>query len=133
MFSKGWGVASLNSRKPKNWKSQKLKKRNPRVGVLDEEVEEWDEKDKVDYEINKQFKKLTVETVAMKEKMEKMQLTFRKAQGMDDYLYNMGGMSSKNAIALPRLEIFGEKWRGENTLDGQTTRSLGLPAKLRVV
>ena len=96
-------------------------------------MEDWDEKDKVDYERNKQFKKLTVETVAMKEKMEKMQLTFRKAQGMDDYLYNMGGMSSKNAIALPRLVIFGEKWRGENTLDGQTTRSLGLPAKLRVV
>ena len=44
-------------------------------------MEEWDEKDKVDYERNKQFEKLTVETIAMKEKMEKMQLTFHKAQG----------------------------------------------------
>ena len=30
-----------------------------------------------------------------------MQLVFRKAQGMDDYLYNMGGLSSKIPIALP--------------------------------
>ena len=81
-------------------------------------MEEWDEKDKVDYERNKQFEKLTVETIAMKEKMEKMQLTFHKAQGMDDYLYNMEGMNTKNAIALPRLVIVGEEWRGENTLDG---------------
>ncbi|KAK9998108.1 hypothetical protein SO802_017711 [Lithocarpus litseifolius] len=41
------------------------------------------------------------ETVAMREKMEKTQLAFRKAQGMDDYLYNMGGISSKTPIALP--------------------------------
>ena len=60
-----------------------------------EEVEEWDEKDKAKYERNKQFKKLTMETIAMREKMEKMQLAFRKAQGMNDYLYNMGGVSSK--------------------------------------
>ena len=33
--------------------------------------------------------------------MEKMQLTFCKAQEMDDYLYNMGGMSLKASIALP--------------------------------
>ena len=72
-------------------------------------MEEWDEKDKVDYERNKQFEKLTVETIAMKEKMEKMQLTFCKAQGMDDYLYNMGVMSSKNAIALPWLVTVGEE------------------------
>ena len=30
--------------------------------------------------------KLIADTMAMREKMEKMQLTFRKAQGMDDYL-----------------------------------------------
>ena len=52
----------------------------------EEEEEEWDEKDKVEYERNKQFEKLIVDTMAMREKMEKMQLTFRKAQGMDDYL-----------------------------------------------
>ena len=33
--------------------------------------------------------------------MEKMKLAFCKAQGMDDYLYNMGGMSLKASIALP--------------------------------
>ena len=60
----------------------------------DEEEEEWDEKDKVEYERNKQFKKLTIETIAMREKMEKIQLAFHKTQGMDDYFYNMGGMSS---------------------------------------
>ena len=67
----------------------------------DEEDEEWDEKDKVEYERNKQFEKLTAETIAMKENMEKMQLAFCKAQGMDDYLYNMGGVSSNTSIALP--------------------------------
>ena len=45
----------------------------------EEEVEEWDKKDKAEYERNKQFEKLTVETIAMREKMEKMQLTFRKS------------------------------------------------------
>ncbi|KAK9993815.1 hypothetical protein SO802_023518 [Lithocarpus litseifolius] len=68
-------------------------KKSTHVEIRDneEEVEEWDEKDKAENERNKQFEKLTVETVAMREKMEKMQLAFRKAQGMDDYLYNMGG------------------------------------------
>ena len=73
----------------------KLKKPNPRVKVLNkEEWEDWDERDK-------QFEKLMVEIIAMKEKMEKMQLAFWKAQGMDDCLYNMGGISSKTPIALP--------------------------------
>ena len=49
------------------------------VEIHDEEEEEWDEKDKVDYERNKQFEKLIVDTMAIKEKMEKMQLAFRKA------------------------------------------------------
>ena len=50
------------------------------VEIHDEEKkEEWDEKDKADYERNKQFEKLTANTVAMKEKMEKMQRAFRKA------------------------------------------------------
>ena len=34
----------------------------------DEEVEDWDERDKADYERNKQFEKLTLEIVAMKKK-----------------------------------------------------------------
>ena len=33
----------------------------------EEEKEEWDEKDKADYERNKQFEKLTADTMAMKE------------------------------------------------------------------
>ena len=74
----------------------------PRVEVLDdEEGEDWDERDKADYEKNKQFETLTAKTIVMREKMEKMQLTFRKALGMDDCLYNMGGISSKTLIALP--------------------------------
>ena len=70
------------------------------VEIHDDE-EEWGKKDKAEYERNKQFEKLTAETVAMRYKMEKMQLAFRKAQGMDDYLYNMEGVSSKAPIALP--------------------------------
>ena len=38
----------------------------------EEEVEEWDEKDKAEYERNKQFEKLTAKTIAMREKMVKM-------------------------------------------------------------
>ena len=38
----------------------------------EEEVEEWDEKDKEEYERNKQFEKLTVVAIAMREKMEKI-------------------------------------------------------------
>ena len=60
----------------------------------EEEKEEWDERDKADYDRNKQLEKLTADTVAMKEKIEKMQLAFRKAQGMDNYLYKMGDRKS---------------------------------------
>ncbi|KAK9997912.1 hypothetical protein SO802_017515 [Lithocarpus litseifolius] len=57
----------------------KLKK-TPRVEVLDdEEVEDWDERDKADYERRKQFEILMEKTIAMREKMKKMQLAFRKA------------------------------------------------------
>ena len=37
----------------------------------------------------------------MREKIEKMQLAFPKAQGMDGCLYNMEGISSKTPIELP--------------------------------
>ena len=58
----------------------KLKKTNPHVKDLDvEEVEDWDERDKADYERSKQFEKLTAKTKAIREKMEKMQLAFSKA------------------------------------------------------
>ena len=91
---------------PTELKEAKLGK-TPRVEVLDdEEGQDWDESDKADYEKNKQFETLTAETIVMREKMEKMKLTFRKAQRMDDCLYNMGGISSKTLIALPsKLKI----------------------------
>ena len=91
----------------------KLKK-PPHVEIHDdkEEEEEWDEKEKVKYKRIKQFEKLIVETMAMREKMENMQLTFCKAQGIGDYLYNMRGMSLKVPIAslikfkIPDVEKF---------------------------
>ena len=75
------------------WLEESKLKKPLHVEILDdeEEKEEWDEKDKVEYERNKQFEKLTAKTMAMREKMEKMQLAFHKAQGMEDYLYNIGG------------------------------------------
>ena len=58
-------------------KESKLKK-SIHVDIHDED-EDWDERDKAEYERNKQFEKLTMDTMAMKEKMEKMQLAFHKA------------------------------------------------------
>ena len=57
----------------------KLKK-SIHVDIHDED-EDWDERDKVEYERNQQFKKFTVDTMAMKKKMEKMQLAFRRPKG----------------------------------------------------
>ena len=44
---------------------------------VEKEWEDWDERDKAEYEKKKQFEKLTADTMAMKEKMEKMQLALR--------------------------------------------------------
>ena len=54
-------------------KEVKLKK-SSHVEINDDEekVEEWDKKDKAEYERNKQFEKLTTETIAMREKIETM-------------------------------------------------------------
>ena len=107
----------------------KLKKPS-HIEINDEEddMEEWDEKDKAEYERNKQFEKLIGGTIAMREKMEKLQLAFRKAQGMDDYLYNMGGMSSKASIALPpKFKISdAEKFDGTRDLKQHVRRYLSL-------
>ena len=46
----------------------------------EDEGEDQDEGDKAKYGRNKQFEKLTANTVAMKKKMDKMQLAFRKAR-----------------------------------------------------
>ena len=67
--------------------------------------------------------------MAMREKMEKMQLTFRKSQGMDNYLYNMGGMSSKAPIALPpKFKISNaEKFDGTTDPKQHVRRNLSIP------
>ena len=62
-------LKKMGSRLTKLEKS-KLKK-SIHVDIHDED-EDWDERDKDEYESNKQFEKLIADTLAMKEKMEKM-------------------------------------------------------------
>ena len=61
----------------------KLKK-PPHVEIHDdeEEDEEWDNMDKVEYERNKQFKKLTAETMAMRERWRKCNLPSTRRKGL---------------------------------------------------
>ena len=82
--------------------------------------------------MNKQFEKLTSQTIAMRKKMEKMQLAFRKAQGMDDCLYNKGGISSKTSITLPlKFKISGvEKFDGTRDPKQHVRRYLSI-AKMK--
>ena len=63
-------------------------------------MEDWDKTDKDKYEKKKKYEKLTVDTLAKKEKMEKKQLAFRRARRMDDCLYNVGSLGSKAPIPL---------------------------------
>ena len=42
-------------------------------------MEDWDKNDRAKYEKKKKYEKLTVDTLAKKEKMEKKQLAFRRA------------------------------------------------------
>ena len=60
-------------------KLEEVKLKNPiHVEIhVEKEWEDWDERDKAEYEKKKQFEKLTADTMAMKEKMEKMQLALR--------------------------------------------------------
>ena len=60
--------------------------------------------------------------------MEKMQLDFCKAKGMDDCLYNMRGMSSKTSIALPpKFKIFYvKKFEGSRDLKKHVRRYLSI-------
>ena len=62
-------------------KLEAAKLRKPQyVEVLNEEErEDWDERDKANYERNKLFEKLMAKTIAMRGKMEKVQLAFCKA------------------------------------------------------
>ena len=64
--------------------------------------------------------------------MEKMQLAFRKAQGMDDYLYNRGEVSLKAPIALPpKFKISNaEKFDGTGDLKQHVRRYLSV-AKMK--
>ena len=73
MFLRRWGIRLTKL------EEAKLKKAAHVEIPDDEEVEGQDERDKANYERNQQFEKLIVETVAMKENMEKMQLVFHKA------------------------------------------------------
>ena len=50
------------------------------MDICDED-EDWDERDKAEYERNKQFEKLTADIKAIKEKKEKMQLAFLWSKG----------------------------------------------------
>ena len=61
----------------------KLKK-PPHVEIHDdeEEDEEWDDMDKVEYERNKQFGKLTAETMAMRERWRKCNLPSTRRKGL---------------------------------------------------
>ena len=61
----------------------KLKK-PPHVEIHDdeEEDEEWDDMDKVEYERNKQFEKLTAETMAMRERWRKCNLPSTRRKGL---------------------------------------------------
>ena len=101
MFLRRWGICLTKL------EEAKLNKATHVEISKDEEVEGWGERDNANYERNKQFEKLTVKIVAMKEKMEKMQLAVCLAQGMDDCLYNMEGISSRTPITLlPKFKIF---------------------------
>ena len=53
----------------------------------------------------------------MKDKMEKMQLAFCKAQGMDDCLYSMRGISSKALITLPPKFMISDAEKFDGTRD----------------
>ena len=100
-------------------KGSKIKKHvHIDINEEEEDKEEWDDRDKADYKRNKGFEKLIMDTMIMKEKVEKVQLAFRKAQGMDDCLYNMGGLSSKVPITLPpKFKIsYVEKFDGTRIL-----------------
>ena len=57
-----------------------------------------------------------------------MQLTFHKAQGMEDHLYNMGGVSSMAPIALPpKFKISNaEKFGGIGNPKQHVRRYLGI-------
>ena len=61
----------------------KLKK-PPHVEIHDdeEEDEEWDDMDKVEYERNKQFEKLTAKTMAMRERWRKCNLPSTRRKGL---------------------------------------------------
>lgn len=64
-------------------------KKSTHVEIHDdeEEDEEWDEKDKVEYERNKQFERLTMETIAMREKWRKCNLpSVRHKEWMTNFI-----------------------------------------------
>ncbi|KAK9996934.1 hypothetical protein SO802_021620, partial [Lithocarpus litseifolius] len=64
-------------------------------------------KKEINHDKNGKIDKIVVETAMMKKKMEKTQQTFCKTQGMDDFLYTMGGLGSTTLVPLPpKFKIF---------------------------
>ena len=47
------------------------------------------------------YHKVTVEAEELKEKMDRMRAVFIKSQGIDDYIFSMGGIASKPIIQFP--------------------------------
>ena len=66
----------------------------------------------------------------MKEKMDKKQQAFHYALGMDDCLYNMGGISSKTPMELPpKFKISNaKKFDGIGDLKQHVRRYLSIAA-----
>ena len=78
-----------------------------RLDFLEEERREKPQQDKegeedeVNHGKNGKINKIAVKIAMIKEKMEKMQQAFHKAQGMDDFLYTMVGLVSTPLMPLP--------------------------------
>ena len=75
-----------------------------RLGCLEEgrkekpQQDKEGEEDEVNHDKNGKIDKIAIETAMM---MEKMQKAFCKAQGMDDFLYTIGGLGSTPLAPLP--------------------------------
>jgi len=72
-----------------------------RLGCLEEgrrKKPKQDKEDEFNHEKDGKIDKIAIETTMM---MEKMQKAFRKAQGMDDFLYTIGGLGLTPLAPLP--------------------------------
>ena len=72
-----------------------------------------------------------MDTMAKKEKMDKIQLAFHKARGMDDCLYNVGVVGSKTPIALPPKFKISDAEKFDGTKDPKHVRRYLSIAKMK--